>query len=267
MRFVATLFLLLFAGAATAQPPGLQVTPDTLYWTWSTTNVPFTIRNASTAALRLDSLDIARCEPGSTSCFKPAFYVRLVHAGEVYTGSIWHTSFESRVWWHDGDGQVVFPDVLLAPGDSARLYVDGMDGCPICRPASAVGAPDTWERVEFWAGGQPTPLTRTIAFLYPVDAASGPAAAGASLTVAGPNPFAGESALRLTLAAAADVDLALYDALGRRVRTLVAGPMAPGVHRVAVGASGLSPGLYFARAVVGAGLGAAVLTRRLLFSR
>jgi flagellar hook assembly protein FlgD len=48
-----------------------------------------------------------------------------------------------------------------------------------------------------------------------------------------PNPMRMGAVVELTLPNAAQVDLTLYDVAGRKVRTLVAGPMQPGAHRVA----------------------------------
>lgn len=47
-----------------------------------------------------------------------------------------------------------------------------------------------------------------------------------------PNPFNPATALRLDLPVATALDLAVYDAAGQRVRTLVAGPLAAGLHTV-----------------------------------
>ena len=70
---------------------------------------------------------------------------------------------------------------------------------------------------------------------------------------AGPNPFHGRVQAQFTLAAATDdAELSLFDASGRRVKTLIGGPLAAGPHRVewtGVDEAGrASPaGIYFMR--------------------
>ena len=47
-----------------------------------------------------------------------------------------------------------------------------------------------------------------------------------------PNPFNSKTTIRLNLAAATTVDLALFDILGRRLATLIHGSLPPGLHAV-----------------------------------
>ncbi len=62
-----------------------------------------------------------------------------------------------------------------------------------------------------------------------------------------PNPFRGSTVVRYRLATPAAVELVLYDALGRVVRTLARGPQSAGLHEVDVSAAGLPSGVYFYR--------------------
>ena len=95
--------------------------------------------------------------------------------------------------------------------------------------------------------------------------------AGLTLESPLPNPTRGRPAtLRFTLARAGDVRLAIFDPLGRRVRTLLAGERGAGSGQVVWdgrGESGeaLAPGTYFARLAIG-GEGAAV-QRKITLSR
>lgn len=59
-----------------------------------------------------------------------------------------------------------------------------------------------------------------------------------------PNPTASEATVRFQLAVPADVELAVFDALGRRVRVLEAGPWGAGLHEVPLDTSALAPGVY-----------------------
>ncbi len=69
------------------------------------------------------------------------------------------------------------------------------------------------------------------------------------------NPFAGSARLQLALPRDGRVELAIFDIMGRRVRTVVDRPLAAGVHMLAWNARGSSgelvgPGVYLARLVV-----------------
>jgi hypothetical protein len=61
-----------------------------------------------------------------------------------------------------------------------------------------------------------------------------------------PNPTIGAATLAFTLAEPAEITLTLYDALGRRVRTLAEGPQPAGEHEITLGA-GLPAGTYVVR--------------------
>jgi len=59
-----------------------------------------------------------------------------------------------------------------------------------------------------------------------------------------PNPFAERTSVAFDLAAATDVSLDVYDTTGRRVATLVRGPMPAGAHEATWEARGAASGLY-----------------------
>ena len=82
------------------------------------------------------------------------------------------------------------------------------------------------------------------------------ASGGASVRGPWPNPAGASGAwLEVTAPTPEAVEVALVDALGRRVRTLYAGPLAAGVPRpVRLETAGLAPGAYVVR-VIGAGAG------------
>ncbi|MEL7363214.1 MAG: DUF1501 domain-containing protein, partial [Bacteroidota bacterium] len=64
-----------------------------------------------------------------------------------------------------------------------------------------------------------------------------------------PNPFRQRTSLAFSLEEAADVDVALYDTAGRRLRTLQRGVLDAGRHPITVEGSGLAAGTYFVRLV------------------
>jgi hypothetical protein len=78
-----------------------------------------------------------------------------------------------------------------------------------------------------------------------------------------PNPFNPTTVIRYQLPASAPVTLAVYDLLGREVRTLVNERMNAGVYEVAFDGSGLSSGVYFYRLSAGD----FVQTKRLMILR
>jgi hypothetical protein len=78
-----------------------------------------------------------------------------------------------------------------------------------------------------------------------------------------PNPFDDAATIGITLPAAADVRVALFDVLGRAVLTAQDGTLEAGAHDLTIDAAGLAPGAYVARVwVAGQDAGALPLTRR-----
>ncbi len=68
-----------------------------------------------------------------------------------------------------------------------------------------------------------------------------------------PNPFTSQTRLELTVDAATDLTVAVYDALGRRVALIHEGAVRPGTYSLRVQAADLAPGLYLIRASDGRG--------------
>jgi len=96
-----------------------------------------------------------------------------------------------------------------------------------------------------------------------VSPTAGDAPAGAPalrLALAGPNPFAGRTSVRLTLPDAADATVAVFDATGRRVATLADGPRAAGATVLAWQPDGLPAGRYLVRATAGGRTATVALT-------
>lgn len=84
-------------------------------------------------------------------------------------------------------------------------------------------------------------------------AADNPAALdGFDLRVSGANPFASQTALRLTLGTSATVRVGVFDVLGRSIQTLASGDLAAGSHTLAVDLGASAPGVYLVRATAGA---------------
>lgn len=68
-----------------------------------------------------------------------------------------------------------------------------------------------------------------------------------------PNPFSASTRLELTVDEPADVTVAVFDALGRRVAVLHEGPLRASTYTLRVDAGDLPPGLYLVRATDGRG--------------
>ncbi|MBE2186996.1 MAG: hypothetical protein IAE99_09515 [Rhodothermales bacterium] len=83
------------------------------------------------------------------------------------------------------------------------------------------------------------------------DEVSEPVRATALRTVF-PNPVRSSASVEVVVAEAGPADVFVVDVLGRRVRTLHTGTLAPGTHRLTLDAAGLSGGLYFVRLDAGA---------------
>ena len=68
-----------------------------------------------------------------------------------------------------------------------------------------------------------------------------------------PNPFNPVTSIAFSLPATQDVNLAVFDVLGRQVATLVSGPLAAGAHQVQFNAASLPSGMYLYRLTTPAG--------------
>ena len=74
-----------------------------------------------------------------------------------------------------------------------------------------------------------------------------------------PQPFRRTATIRFTVPAWGHVSLAVYDAPGRRVKTVVDGLLAAGCNSVALDARGLGAGIYACRLVAGERCATAVI--------
>jgi len=68
-----------------------------------------------------------------------------------------------------------------------------------------------------------------------------------------PNPFNAQTIIAFTIPAASNIDLAVYDLMGRRVEILYSGPITSGEHRISWDASQYSSGVYLYRLILGNG--------------
>lgn len=139
-----------------------------------------------------------------------------------------------RLWSDDGIAVSTAMDAQLGPA----LVSDGAGGALFAWYDARSGDWDVYaQHADAWGGmggvaGVPTPRP----------------AARLSLAPPAPHPARGATVLRFTLPEAGAAELTVYDAAGRRVRTLIDAPLPAGSHAHALDAARtLGPGVYFVR--------------------
>lgn len=66
-----------------------------------------------------------------------------------------------------------------------------------------------------------------------------------------PNPFVGTTLLQITIPAEMDVEIQIFDILGKSVQTIINGSLEPGYYEVSFDGHGLSAGIYICRMIAG----------------
>ena len=174
--------------------------------------------------------------------------------------------------------------LLLAIAPAAQpaeaVHLTTLDAVPVATPdavasrggvrvigRAAAVAPLTSGEVVVWATAAPV---AAVPYAAPVAEAL-PSAGPPSAHVAGlpaevalgsvfPNPLAARARVPYELPAAADVRLAVYDALGREVAVLADGERPAGRHEATLDAGRLAPGLYHVWLSTGTFVGATRFT-------
>lgn len=147
-------------------------------------------------------------------------------------GAVWLSDDEGQTWVQTDsvytEENAVMNDVEVGP--DKRLYA------VINRPGPV---------------GEDDGLYRTVS---PVTVASEEAPVAGEAFVLGvpyPNPSQGAAVVPLVLTGAAEVNVSVYDVLGRRVAMLAEGRFEAGSHRLALDTSALPAGVYVVQAAVG----------------
>jgi len=127
--------------------------------------------------------------------------------------------------------------------------IDGQGNSTTRHEYSFVDRNVNGERYTYELAGFDYAGTRQVFGIVSVEAATPNAPTATEFALLGnyPNPFNPTTNIRFSLAAASEIQLAVYDVMGREVAQLVNGAMAAGVHEVAFDGAGLSSGVYFAR--------------------
>lgn len=163
-------------------------------------------------------------------------------------------------------GQILFPNPALELLDASRTVQPAQVGAvPVQINADRLPLGEFTLPLQLITNAPNAPILEIPIRVQVVTVIDTEDAPDATLAVAPiqPNPSVTEATVRYVLAAAADVSVSLFDALGRRVRHLEIGARAPGGDELVLDTSGLAPGVYTVRLAAGE----AQATRRLTVVR
>jgi hypothetical protein len=206
-----------------------------------------------TWSLQLAPGNLQGCFPGQAFQAIPA-----VHNGEVWRLTVWAkrsavTATVASIYWKisSADGTetslssdttsarswtplTVVDTLSLVPGDSVMIVLDaGQTSGP-----DIVGAGAIFDLVS---------VERVDAMPVRYEEEPEPGLGGLDLPQNFPNPFGGETTIPFHLDRPGNARLDVYDVLGRKVETLLAGYLPGGAYQVAWHATGLPPGTYIGR--------------------
>ncbi|OZC01324.1 T9SS type A sorting domain-containing protein [Rubricoccus marinus] len=161
-------------------------------------------------------------------------------------------------------------------GASGELLIDGASAANLTFTPSPEGSRGTVtaSRINITPGTHTFTLSTTTGdidldyvqfavFANPNSTGLEPLPEGWSLGNSFPNPASGAASIQFQLGESADVQLAVFDVLGRKVATLVDGPMSAGPHQLRVNTAELASGTYVYRLTTPVG----VQTRRMTVVR
>ncbi|MBP1657462.1 MAG: hypothetical protein H6Q31_2063 [Bacteroidetes bacterium] len=187
-------------------------------------------------------------------------------------------------WTQVGAPNGITPSFVTAVPGSKGSYLASSWDMYGWQPGSAFTRNDgmTWEPVDYRNHGRAVFLSASFgwsagdgntlygwdragygSFVLPVQQSPAVTPAGFSLEQNYPNPFNPATVIRYQISAVADVDLTVFDLLGRTVGTLVNERKAPGSYEVKFEGAGLASGTYVCRLTAGG----AVQTRKMILLR
>ena len=179
----------------------------------------------------------------------------------MWTGNLMWPTGSASLGITAAEDQIRVADPLLASGDQPWLLsaaspaVDAASGAMVALDVQGQTRDTPDVGADEYAPGQPVRFAPLTAADVGPDAATatasepaGPARAGLALRLAGPNPARERTTLLPAVRTPGPVEVALYDALGRRVARLHDGPLVSGAHVLPLDARGLAPGVYLVRA-------------------
>ncbi len=273
MRLAASLFLFAFFGLQTvgASP----ITPTSLipetgpYGSFAVLFSPDEMPGVADAAaadyLRPDGRRLGALLVANTTSSFDADFIRAAFVG----GSI--VARSSRVMAGGAfdvvtllreDGAEVFSIGFVAHFADGLVMVDGSALFPVPAGEGALSVL-AWAESEEAAALLVASSLELVALMQPLGFAQEAPFTEANLAApsAYPNPFTESSTIGVTLDEAAHVELAVFDALGRRVALLASGPLEAGSHRFALEGNDRTAGVYLARLVVDGRMSTSRITR------
>jgi hypothetical protein len=190
------------------------------------------------------SADSAVYEPGGGMKATAAFGVGLANTGTV----VYDTTQTDNGYTME---LVVHLDTLgFSPTiDSARVLINIFDPDGYHKGAKPWEGPDSRAYYKSWWGSEWGPVMRTVRFgpATAVEQAETSVPIVFALAQNYPNPFNPTTTVRFDVPQLSQVDITVYDVMGREIRSLVRGDYAPGSYRIAFDATGLASGVYFYR--------------------
>ena len=133
--------------------------------------------------------------------------------------------------------------------DSARVLINIFDPDGYHKGALPWDGPDSRTYYKSWWGSEWGPAMRTIKFgsATAVEQQESSVPAVFALAQNYPNPFNPTTTVRFDVPQRSQVDITVFDVMGREIRTLVRGDYTPGSYRTTFDATGLASGVYFYR--------------------
>lgn len=173
----------------------------------------------------------------------------------VVAGTVYHVVSESELTPMGGQNVVdlcVYPPASLQAGKDYLVVLEHFGGADLLVATSGYSAPQSSLLYKWNEGTWQSISTTPVVFLDYIDSKScwggvdeTAGMNGIDLYPCNPNPSADKTTVQYKLDAPARAVLTLHDLHGKRLRTLVDGPMGTGQHQVEVDTRSLDAGVYF----------------------
>lgn len=129
---------------------------------------------------------------------------------------------------------------------------NGIGGPAVLRnDGGAFGIPEGWNPLADIGITEGFDLNFVLSGLISTASEAGPAGASVSIGNAVPNPSTTSARVPFSLQQATDVQMSVYDVLGRQVATIADGARSAGNHEATLNVSDLAPGTYVVRLMAG----------------
>jgi len=145
------------------------------------------------------------------------------------------------IWWENLDGSGLNWSEHMLDGEfeaACSVYAEDVDGDG---DMDVLGAAYNDFEISWWENPFGVGVDEYVAFSLPDEYA---------LISVYPNPFNSATTISVSLPSAADLNVVVFDVVGRQVATLAGGIINAGTHTFTFDASGLASGMYFIRVTV-----------------